>query len=501
MLTYSFENIGPEPLYLHLYKCIKNDILDGVLPSGTKLPSKRSFAKNLGISNITVENAYAQLQAEGFIYSIPKKGFYVTELPENMPLTSDGHITSEAGRIAAGSIMEEEAQCKIDLVSNMTPPANFPFSIWAKLMREIISEKSGELMKKSPWGGIMELRSAISLHLKQFRNMDVAPEQIITGAGTEYLYTLIIQLLGYNKVYAVENPGYKKVAQIYKSNNVTCEYIPVGSSGIVIEELEKRNADVAHISPSHHYPTGIITPVSRRYEILAWASRKKGRYIIEDDYDSEFRLEGKPVPTLQGIDIMESVIYINTFTKSLAPTIRISYMVLPWKLLKIFYNKLSFYSCTVSIFEQYTLARFINNGYFEKHINRMRNYYRNVRDRLMDEIKKSRLSDICEISEEGSGLHFLLKIHTEIPDSEYVEICRQNNINVSCLSQYYMEDNVNYKVYGEAKGKGSIQQKQAEDIKECNNRQHIIIMNYSGIRMEDVKETVSLLCKSSGLAG
>ncbi len=501
MLTYSFENIGPEPLYLHLYKCIKNDILDGVLPSGTKLPSKRSFAKNLGISNITVENAYAQLQAEGFIYSIPKKGFYVTELPENMPLTSDGHITSEAGRIAAGSIMEEEAQCKIDLVSNMTPPANFPFSIWAKLMREVISEKSGELMKKSPWGGIMELRSAISFHLKQFRNMDVAPEQIITGAGTEYLYTLIIQLLGYNKVYAVENPGYKKVAQIYKSNNVACEYIPVGSSGIVIEELEKRNADVAHISPSHHYPTGIITPVSRRYEILAWASRKKGRYIIEDDYDSEFRLEGKPVPTLQGIDIMESVIYINTFTKSLAPTIRISYMVLPWKLLKIFYNKLSFYSCTVSNFEQYTLARFINNGYFEKHINRMRNYYRNVRDRLMDEIKKSRLSDICEISEEGSGLHFLLKIHTEIPDSEYVEICRQNNINVSCLSQYYMEDNVNYKVYGEAKGKGSIQQKQAEDITECNNRQHIIIMNYSGIRMEDIKETVSLLCKSSGLAG
>ena len=501
MLTYSFENIGPEPLYLHLYKCIKNDILDGVLPSGTKLPSKRSFAKNLGISNITVENAYAQLQAEGFIYSIPKKGFYVTELPENMPLTSDGHITSEAGRIAAGSIMEEEAQCKIDLVSNMTPPANFPFSIWAKLMREVISEKSGELMKKSPWGGIMELRSAISFHLKQFRNMDVAPEQIITGAGTEYLYTLIIQLLGYNKVYAVENPGYKKVAQIYKSNNVACEYIPVGSSGIVIEELEKRNADVAHISPSHHYPTGIITPVSRRYEILAWASRKKGRYIIEDDYDSEFRLEGKPVPTLQGIDIMESVIYINTFTKSLAPTIRISYMVLPWKLLKIFYNKLSFYSCTVSNFEQYTLARFINNGYFEKHINRMRNYYRNVRDRLMDEIKKSRLSDICEISEEGSGLHFLLKIHTEIPDSEYVEICRQNNINVSCLSQYYMEDNVNYKVYGEAKGKGSIQQRQAEDITECNNRQHIIIMNYSGIRMEDIKETVSLLCKSSGLAG
>ncbi len=490
MLTYSFENIGPEPLYLHLYKCIKNDILDGVLLSGTKLPSKRSFAKNLGISSITVENAYAQLQAEGFIYSIPKKGFYVTMLPDSMPGIKEEYINHETGRITAGNLIEEESQYRIDLVSNMTPTTNFPFSIWAKLMREVISEKSSELMKKSPWGGIMELRSAISLHLKQFRNMDVASEQIITGAGTEYLYTLIIQLLGYDKVYAVENPGYKKVAQIYKSNNVACEYIPVGKAGIVIEELEKHNADVAHISPSHHYPTGIITPVSRRYEILAWASKKKDRYIIEDDYDSEFRLEGKPMPALQEIDIMERVIYINTFTKSLAPTIRISYMVLPWKLLHEFYNKLSFYSCTVSNFEQYTLARFINDGYFEKHINRMRNYYRKVRDKLMDEIKGSRLADICEISEEGSGLHFLLKIHTEIPDSEYVGICRQNKINVSCLSQYYIDDKDTVKA--------GIADSTARDG--YKDREHTIIMNYSGVKMEDVKETVSLLCKSLGLA-
>ncbi len=247
---------------------------------------------------------------------------------------------------------------------------------------------------------------------------------------------------------------------------------------------------MAHISPSHHYPTGIITPVSRRYEILAWASKKKDRYIIEDDYDSEFRLEGKPMPALQEIDIMERVIYINTFTKSLAPTIRISYMVLPWKLLHEFYNKLSFYSCTVSNFEQYTLARFINDGYFEKHINRMRNYYRKVRDKLMDEIKGSRLADICEISEEGSGLHFLLKIHTEIPDSEYVGICRQNKINVSCLSQYYIDDKDTVKA--------GIADSTARDG--YKDREHTIIMNYSGVKMEDVKETVSLLCKSLGLA-
>lgn len=487
MLTYSFADTGSEPLYIHLYKCIKNDILDNILLPGTKLPSKRSFAKNLGISNITVENAYAQLQAEGFIYSIPKKGFYVTELPDNrvVPFNTRGakdkntEYNTKWYEIQKENSQEKDSQFEIDLVSSTTPPGKFPFSIWARLMREVISEKSSELMRKSPWGGIMELRSAISLHLKQFRNMEVEPGQIITGAGTEYLYTLIIQLLGYNKVYAVETPGYKKIAQIYKSNNVACEYIPVDNSGIIIEELEKHNADVAHISPSHHYPAGIATPVSRRYEILAWASKEKDRYIIEDDYDSEFRLSGKQMPALQSIDIMDKVIYINTFTKSLAPTIRISYMVLPAKLLEKFQNKLSFYSCTVSNFEQYTLAKFINDGYFEKHINRMRNYYRKVRDGLLKEIKNSSLAGISEISEEGSGLHFLLKIHTNMPDSEYMEICRKNKINVSCLSQYYVEED--------------------EENKNNKDRQHIVIMDYSGIKPEDVKKTVELLCKSLNL--
>ncbi len=472
MLTYSFEDIKPEPLYLHLYKCIKNDILNGVLLPKTKLPSKRSFAKNLGVSNITVENAYAQLQAEGYIYSVPKKGFYVTEIPKAVHKIKDQQTEKNIKKHIQNSYIDVSNQYEVDLVSNRTHTDNFPFSIWAKLMREIISEKSSELMEKSPWGGIMELRSAISTHLKQFRNIEVEPEQIITGAGTEYLYTLIIQLLGYNKIYAVEDPGYKKVAQIYKSNNVACEYIPIDNSGIIIEELEKHHADIAHISPSHHYPTGIVTPISRRYEILGWASREKGRYIIEDDYDSEFRLAGRPIPTLQSIDVMECVIYINTFTKSLAPTIRISYMVLPKKLLERFYDKLSFYSCTISNFEQYTLARFIKDGYFEKHINRMRNYYKNVHNKLMKAIKNSKLADISTISEEGSGLHFLLKIQTELSDKEYIEICRRNKINVSCLSQYYNEDNDN-------------------NI----DRQHILIVNYSGIRLEDVSRTVELLCR------
>ncbi len=480
MLTYSFTDIGPDSLYMHLYKCIKNDILDGKLEPGTKLPSKRAFAKNLGISSITVENAYGQLLAEGYIFSLQRKGFYVTELPRVMEKAQEEDTKKN---IKCHALDENETLngiCDIDLVSNCMHHDNFPFSIWARLMREVITGKSSALMQKSPWGGIMELRSAISLHLKQFRNMEVAPEQIIIGAGTEYLYGLIIQLLGYDKVYAVENPGYKKIAQIYKANNVACKYIPIDSSGIIVDELKKRGADVAHISPSHHYPTGIVTPISRRYDILGWASSGSSRYIIEDDYDSEFRLAGRPMPALQSIDVMERVIYINTFTKSLAPTIRISYMILPKRLLELFYEKLGFYSCTVSNFEQYTLAEFIKGGYFEKHINRMRNYYRNIRNELMKRIKASPLADKCEISEEEAGLHFLLDIHTDMQDEEFIDICRENRINVSCLSQYYNEDK--------------------DDVDMRNSiKQHTLIMNYSGLKYDDIDTVIEILCRVIGV--
>ena len=208
---------------------------------------------------------------------------------------------------------------------------------------------------------------------------------------------MIIQLLGREKKYALEDPGYRKIAQIYKSNNVNFEYIPLDSDGIDRKALEKSSAQVLHISPSHHFPTGIVTPISRRYELLSWASESAERYIIEDDYDSEFRFSGKPIPSLQSIDTLDKVIYINTFSKSLTSTIRISYMVLPKELMELYKKELSFYSCTVSNFEQYTLASFIQQGYFEKHINRMRNYYRAHRDRVMSAIKNHRLYDKVSI--------------------------------------------------------------------------------------------------------
>ena len=291
MLTYSFVDLGSDSLYEHLYKCIKNDIMNGKLKSGDKLPSKRSFAKNLDISTITVENAYAQLMAEGYIYSMPKRGYFVSEVK----------TFSEKRPERAEYLPEtpKEMNYYADFISNRTSHANFPFSIWAKLTREVLSGEDLTLLLPPPAGGIMELRKAIADHLYQFRGIAVSPEQIIIGAGTEYLYGLLIQLFGNEAVYAIEDPGYQKIAQIYTSHGVKVCYIPMDESGVRTEILEDSGADILHLSPSHHYPTGTVTPISRRYELLGWASKSERRYIIEDDYDSEFRLLGRPIPALQ----------------------------------------------------------------------------------------------------------------------------------------------------------------------------------------------------------
>ena len=458
MLTYSFSDLGSDSLYEHLYKCIKNDILQGNIHVGEKLPSKRSFAKNLGISTITVENAYAQLIAEGYIYSIPKKGYFVNDI-KTIKIDEKPILSAENVRLTSGN-----STYFADFTSNQTSSENFPFSIWAKLIRELLNDNQLDLMTNPPCGGILSLREAIAKHLMDFRGMHISPEQVIIGAGTEYLYGLLIQLLGFDKNYAVENPGYSKISQIYKSHQVSCEYASMDTEGVTVSDLENNQIDVVHISPSHHFPTGIIMPISRRYELLGWASKLDSRYIIEDDYDSEFRLTGQPIPTLQSIDVLEKVIYINTFTKTLSSTVRISYMVLPKHLVNKFYSKLYFYSCTVSNFEQYTLARFIEEGYFEKHINRMRNYYHTKRDTLLRTIQNSPLASYVTISEEDAGLHFLMEVKTELSDEVFCQKAEQRGIKLTPLSQYYVEPPKTVK--------------------------HVFIVNYSSLSEECMAEAI-----------
>lgn len=461
MITYTFTNTGSDSLYEYLYKCIKNDILQGNIRAGEKLPSKRTFAKNLGISVITVENAYEQLIAEGYIYSIPKKGFYVTDLKKEVE-TEKKTVTKEMVPITGG-----ENGYFADFTSNQTQSELFPFTVWTRMIREVLGENQIQLMTNPPCGGIYPLREAIAKYLKEFRGMTVLPEQIIIGAGTEYLYGLLIQLLGTDKIYAVENPGYRKIAKIYRSWKVACEYIDMDEEGVQIGELQRKRVDILHISPSHHYPTGIVMPVSRRYELLGWAAKSNSHYIIEDDYDSELRLGGQPIPTMQSIDVSDRVIYMNTFTKTLASTVRISYMILPPPLLEQFYERLSFYSCSVSNFEQYTLGKFIEEGFFEKHINRLRNHYHKKRDILLGAIRESRLGDLVHISGEEAGVHFLMEIQTEKEEEEFLTCAQTQGIRLSPLSAHYHNRET--------------------------ERKNVYVMNYSSVQMEDTQEIVRRL--------
>lgn len=457
MLTYNIDEREKLPIYEFIYRRIKKDIISGKIKAGEKLPSKRALAQNLKISVITVENAYAQLSLEGYIYSKEKSGYFVNKIkimPEydikKKEYRSDSKITKEK---------------LFDISANSVDSGRFPFSVWSKLMRNTLLEEDEELLKKIPNIGIKKLRLAISEHLYRFKGMVVDADNIIIGAGTDYLYNILIQLLGRNKTYAIENPGHKNIAHIYKSNGVKFNYIELDNEGMSANALKKSDSEIVHITPSHHYPTGIIMTAVRRYELLSWANENDERYIIEDDYDSEFRFNGRPIPTLESISSGEKVIYINTFSKTIAPSIRISYMVLPEKLMKKYRENLGFYSCSVSAFEQYTLAKFIEEGYFEKHINRMKNYYKNQRDFVISCIKEAGLGDLAKIAEKDSGLHFLLEINTKLSDENIKKILEDMGIKALMLSDYFGGENI-------------------EDS-------HVMIVNYSGIDREEFKKAVN----------
>ena len=433
MLTYTLDK-DKGHLSRELYKALKNDIEEGKLKRGEKLPSKRTFARNCSVSTITVQNAYDQLVSEGYITAIEKKGYYVSD--------------SVAKKSKVSYLVDEDEETTTvelpDLSNNRVNVDNFPFSIWSRIMRKTMGEKQNLLLSPMKTEGVYELRRAISHHLSSFRGMAVSPSQIIVGAGTEYLYSLIIQLLGRDKLYALEDPGYMKLERIYNANGVRSIKVELDDKGLSLLSLEKSSADIAHISPNHHYPTGITMPLDRRYEILSWAAKKDERYIIEDDYDSEFRVSRNPVPTFYSLDTSGSVIYMNTFSNSLASTVRISYMVLPDSLAERFKENFSFYSSTVSSFEQYTLASFIEEGFFEKHINGMRLYYIRQRQAVRSLLSSSLMKDKCSVIENDSGLHFILRLNTFLSDKEVKDILYREGIKISALSDYSRSSSISH---------------------------------------------------------
>ena len=351
-MKYRIEKDSPQSAYLQLYHQLRGDIVSGVYPNGKKLPSKRLLAEQTGVSGITVEHAYAILCDEGYLEPRERSGYFVSYS-------------------AADCFPVAEPDSVRQLPSARDLADDFPFSVLAKTMRRVLSEYGESILVKSPNNGCTELRKAIAAYLARCRGINVAPSQIVIGSGAEYLYGLIVQLLGRERVFALENPSYEKIRRVYLANGVTCDMLRLGGDGIRTSELARTDASVLHVTPFHSFPSGITASAGKRSEYIRWA-HSRGGYIVEDDFDSEFTLSSKAEDTLFSLEPKRSVLYLNTFSKTIAPSMRLGYMVLPESLTDAFEQSVGFYSCTVPVFEQYVLAELLSNGDFERHINRVR---------------------------------------------------------------------------------------------------------------------------------
>ena len=349
------------PAYLQLYQQIRDDIIAENYPYNAKLPSKRSLAEETGVSTVTVEHAYALLCDEGYVEAKERSGFVV--------------IFRRSDGFAASSALPTEHLSH----STEHDSSHFPLSVFSKTMRKVLAEHGELLLEKSPNCGCAELRQSIQHYLARNRGIRVNTEQIIIGSGSEYLYRLIIDLLGRDHIYAIESPSYKQIEQVYQATEITYDSLPLTNSGIRSSALAGTKADVLHTTPYRSYPSGVTATASKRHEYIRW-STQGSRYIIEDDFESEFSVFTKPTETLFALSSHDNVIYLNTFSKTISPSLRIGYMVLPEHLVPIFHKKLGFYSCTVPTFMQYVLTELINNGDFERHINRVRRNKRKAFD-------------------------------------------------------------------------------------------------------------------------
>ncbi len=454
MLTYDLEARGGLALYDYLYRCIRDDILSGALAAGERLPSKRALAEHLRVSVITVEGAYQQLEAEGWVESRPRRGFFAAQVDRRLP------AETEPASVPAA---EPSQSWRLDLKSGRVDPAFFPAALWARLTRQVLSE--GGCLDPVPPQGLPALRQAIARDLRDFKGMAVSPEQIIVGAGAEYLYLLLAQLLGREgTVFALEDPGYPKIRQVYDRWGAVCRPIPLDSQGMALEPLYASGATAAHLSPAHHYPTGIVTPIARRQALLRWAEEVDG-VLIEDDYDSEFRFAGRPLPTLQSIDARGRVVYMNTFSQTISPSMRVGFMVLPPRLLARYQKELGFYASTVPALEQQVLARFLSGGEYERHLSRIRKKYRLRRWAVLERFALCPFA--ASLTDRGAGLHFLLRLNTQESDEALRRRAEGLGVRLGFLSEY------------------AALPKPAYD--------HTLVVNYGGLDAERLAEAETLL--------
>lgn len=429
-LTMELKLGGKTPLYEQIYRYIKRDIQDGKIKYQEKLPSTRTLSRHLEVSRSTVELAYEQLLSEGYIEAIPCKGFYVSQIETVFP------FQREKKRMVSRTEAKKE-EYKYNFTPNGVDLNSFPYHIWRKLSREILTDDRAELFRSGDSKGEYGFRCAIANYLYQARGVHCVPEQIIVGAGSDYLLMLLSTIIGKEHVLGVEDPVYKQAYRLFLSLSYEVKAVRMDQNGMEVKALSKSGADIAYVTPSHQYPTGVIMPINRRMELLKWADDKEGRYIIEDDYDSEYRYKGKPIPALQGYDVHGKVIYLGTFSKSIAPAIRLSYMVLQKPLLEIYEKKCRFLHSTVSKVDQLIVQRFIEEGHYERHLNKTRALYKGRHDVILAGLRP--LAGISRISGEHAGVHILLTFKGKKTEREFIEKAKEEGIKVYGLSEYEIE--------------------------------------------------------------
>lgn len=433
-LMIPFADNKSAPYYEQIYCFIKREIQEGRIGAGEKLPSTRQLAEKLSVSRSTTQLAYDQLVAEGYLEARPCRGYYAAEVESLLAMPERG--TEEMASAPEENRGKQDGNGLLDFSPRGIDLGHFPFSVWRKLSRETLQAGNREFFASGLPRGEQRLRQAICDYLQASRGIHCRPEQVVVGAGSEYLLMLLWQVTGKCRI-AMENPTYRQASRVLQGLGHDIVPVAMDRSGMRADLLARSGADMAYIMPSHQFPTGAVMSVSRRREILNWSAEAPGRYLIEDDYDSEFRYRGRPIPALCGSDYTGRVIYLGTFSKAVAPAIRVSYMVLPEELNRRYDEVCGFYASTVSRVDQEILARFLEEGYFERHLNRMRGIYRNKHEALLEALEPLRKD--FRISGEMAGLHLLLESRRGEREETLIARAAEAGVRVYGLSAYFLE--------------------------------------------------------------
>ena len=453
------------PLYQQIEEYLKQEIQEGRLVAGMRLPSSRALSANLLVSRSTIETAYDQLVAEGYIEPVAYKGYYVCEI-EGIYFQKAEYTKQNNPEKTEIKQRRKLQKYRYDFALNGIAPESFPTHTWKQLAKQVLSDSTEEIFAQGNPYGEDSFREAIAEYLYHARGVKCEKSQILVGAGNDYLLMVLATLFECNKKVAMENPTY--LSAWYDLKHTGCSGCTVKSDemGICIEELEKTGADVVYVMPSHQFPMGTVMPLKRRMELLRWADENQ-TYIIEDDYDSEFRYKGKPIPALQGFDKNERVIYIGTFSKSIAPSIRISYMALPKKLMRYYQSRYPF-AVTISKVDQKIVELFLRNGHYERHLNRMRRLYKSKHDWILRWVKEE-MSEICSCFGEHAGIHLLLRFHNGISEDEAVERAKSAGIRVYGLSEFF--------------------------VQEKKETEAVVLIGYATLTEEEIKEALQILSR------